>query len=62
MAQTAEAADAYRPRSASWWQSRRSRTLMMQVLAYSAVTAGAVILMIPFVWMLSSSLKAPEQI
>ncbi|MFO7633449.1 MAG: carbohydrate ABC transporter permease [Caldilinea sp.] len=62
MAQTTEAANANQPRNASWWQSRRSRTLMMQVLAYSVVTAGAVILMIPFVWMLSSSLKAPEQI
>jgi multiple sugar transport system permease protein len=62
MAQTTEAANANQPRSASWRQSRRSRTLMMQVLAYSVVTAGAVILMIPFVWMLSSSLKAPEQI
>lgn len=42
--------------------SQRTRHRLVQVLAYLVVTAGAVILMIPFVWMVSSSLKPPDQI
>lgn len=33
-----------------------------QVVAYVVVTLGAIVLMIPFLWMLSSSLKPPDQI
>ena len=62
MARTSQSASAGERRGASWRQSRRARTLTTQVLAYTVVTAGAVILMIPFAWMLSSSLKAPEQV
>lgn len=47
---------------AAWQQSRRNQTLATQILAYIVVTAGAVILMIPFAWMLSSSLKPLDQI
>ncbi|HEY65694.1 MAG TPA: carbohydrate ABC transporter permease [Caldilineae bacterium] len=47
---------------ADWRTSRRVRTLIVQVVAYITVTAGAIVLMIPFAWMLSSSLKAPDRI
>ncbi len=62
MAQTVQPINASQARNVSWRQSRRVRSALVQVLAYIVVTAGAVILMIPFAWMLSSSLKAPEQI
>ncbi|MCS7221849.1 MAG: carbohydrate ABC transporter permease [Anaerolineae bacterium] len=45
-----------------WRSSRYVRTLMVQTLAYLVVTAGAVVLMIPFAWMLSSSLKPLDRI
>jgi multiple sugar transport system permease protein len=67
MAQTAQAQDASRPtvhkgQSASWQGSRRNRNRIAKVVAYIIVTIGAIIFMIPFVWMLSSSLKPPDQI
>ena len=63
MAQMTEAQQAALQRTgASWRQSRRKQSLLAQFLAYIVVTAGAVVLMIPFAWMLSSSLKPPEQI
>ncbi len=54
------------PRSAAattdWRQSRRFRALSVQTLAYVIVLAGAVIFMIPFFWMLSSSVKPLDQV
>jgi multiple sugar transport system permease protein len=51
------------PASASArYGSRRNRRRLVQALAYIVVTVGAVILMIPFVWMVSSSLKPQDQI
>jgi multiple sugar transport system permease protein len=49
-------------RGATWQQSRRTQTLLAQILAYIVVTVGAIVLMIPFAWMLSSSLKPLNQI
>jgi multiple sugar transport system permease protein len=46
----------------SWRQSRSGQALLTQIIAYLIVTVGAIVLMIPFAWMLSSSLKAPAQI
>jgi multiple sugar transport system permease protein len=46
----------------SWRQSRSGQMLLAQIAAYIVVTAGAIVLMIPFAWMLSSSLKPPAQI
>ncbi len=46
----------------AWNGGQRNRSRLAQALAYIVVTAGAIIFMIPFVWMLSSSLKPPEQI
>ena len=39
-----------------------TRHRVTQTFAYIVVTAGAIIFMIPFVWMLSSSLKPLDQI
>jgi multiple sugar transport system permease protein len=47
---------------AAWWSSKRIRTLTVQAISYAIVTAGAVVLMIPFAWMLSSSLKPLDRI
>jgi multiple sugar transport system permease protein len=67
MAQTARAQDAGPPavqkrQDTSWQGSRRNRSRIVQALAYVIVTTGAIIFMIPFVWMLSSSLKPLDQI
>ena len=40
----------------------RGRTQLRRLAAYAALTVAAVILLLPFVWMLSLSLKTPEQI
>lgn len=45
-----------------WWASRRVRMVVLQILAYVIVTVGAVVLLIPFAWMLSSSLKPLERV
>lgn len=42
--------------------SKRNRSRLVQALAYIVVTIGAIIFLIPFVWMLSSSLKPQDQI
>jgi multiple sugar transport system permease protein len=67
MVQTARAQDGGQPalqkrQSTSWRGGRRNRSRIVQALAYVVVTAGAIIFMIPFVWMLSSSLKPLDQI
>lgn len=46
----------------SWRNSRSGRKGLGHVIAYIIVTVGAIIFMIPFVWMLSSSLKPQDQI
>ena len=46
----------------AWSGSRRNQTRATQLIAYIIVTVGAIIFMIPFVWMLSSSLKPLDQI
>lgn len=42
--------------------NRRNSKLLVQVFAYLVVTVGAIIFLIPFFWMLSSSLKPQDQI
>lgn len=51
-----------RPQPQSSYGSRRNRKRLVQIVAYAVVTAGAIIFMIPFAWMLSSSLKPLDQI
>ena len=66
MAQTASTAStstaAQGSQTTTHYGSRRNRTRLVQVLAYIIVTIGAIIFLIPFVWMLSSSLKPQDQI
>ncbi|MBW7881479.1 MAG: carbohydrate ABC transporter permease [Caldilineaceae bacterium] len=62
MAQVTQADPTLQQAGPSWRESRRYRDLIAQIVAYVTVTAGAVILMIPFAWMLSSSLKPLDQI
>lgn len=67
MAQTAQAQDAGQPpvhkrQGTSWQGSRHNQNRIAQVFAYIIVTAGAIIFMVPFAWMLSSSLKPLDQI
>jgi ABC-type glycerol-3-phosphate transport system permease component len=44
-------------RSVNLWAGRRFRTLVGNTLVYLVLFAGAFVLMIPFAWMLSTSLK-----
>lgn len=45
-----------------WLGSKKFRTNAVRILAYVIVTAGAIILLIPFVWMVSSSLKPLDRV
>ncbi len=49
-----------RPRSRSWL--RRHRQQVQTVLTYLLLCAGAVVLMVPFFWMLSTSLKTLDEV
>ena len=44
-----------------WLGSKKFRTNSVKLLAYVVVTAGAVVLLIPFFWMLSTSVKPLAQ-
>lgn len=46
----------------SWRQRRSTITLIWRLVAYIVVIIGAVVLMVPFLWMISSSLKPLNQI
>ncbi len=50
------------PAGRSWQQSRRTRRGVTRALAYIVVTLGGIIFLVPFAWMLSSSLKPLNQI
>ena len=44
------------------WRSRRSIRLRTQLITYVVLGLGAVIIMVPFLWMLSTSLKTNQDI
>lgn len=46
----------------SWRQRRSTINLVWRLVAYIVVFVGAVVLMVPFLWMISSSLKPLNQI
>ncbi len=46
----------------SWRHRRSTITLIWRLVAYIVVFVGAVVLMVPFLWMISSSLKPLNQI
>ncbi|TVQ21610.1 MAG: carbohydrate ABC transporter permease [Spirochaetaceae bacterium] len=41
----------------AWWENRRVRDRIYKTVSYVVVIAGAAVLTIPFLWMISSSLK-----
>lgn len=45
----------------SIWQSRRTRQRLSAILSHGLLLMGAVVMVIPFIWMLSTSFKAPGQ-
>lgn len=47
---------------ADWRHSRQGRNIILKTIIYIIVTAGAILFLIPFLWMLSSSLKPVDQI
>jgi multiple sugar transport system permease protein len=46
-------------RRASVWQSRRIRSTISNVISHTILIIGAFIMIVPFIWMLSTSFKAP---
>ena len=46
----------------AWWQSRGARDRIIRVFSYVVVIAGACVLMLPFLWMFSSSLKTQHAV
>ncbi|MFI7451474.1 carbohydrate ABC transporter permease [Nonomuraea sp. NPDC049714] len=57
-----EAPPATERRSAPAVPSRRGRRLVRMVLAYAALLAAAAVVLVPFAWMVSSSLKRNNQV
>jgi len=43
----------------SVWRSRRIQRLISQVISHTILLIGALIMVVPFIWMLSTSFKAP---
>jgi ABC-type glycerol-3-phosphate transport system permease component len=43
----------------SFWQSRRTKELISHGVSHFILIAGAFIMVVPFIWMLSTSFKAP---
>ena len=48
-------------RSLTLWQNRRIRSRLSAGLSHLLLLAGSVIMVLPFIWMLSTSFKAPGQ-
>ena len=46
-------------RRVSVWRSRRTQQTISKVLSHAVLIFGALIMIIPFIWMLSTSFKAP---
>lgn len=46
-------------RRVSVWQSRRIRQTISKVISHTILIIGAIIMIVPFIWMLSTSFKAP---
>lgn len=43
----------------SFWQSRRTKELISRGISHFILIAGALIMVVPFIWMVSTSFKAP---
>jgi len=49
---------AYEP----WYQRKVVRRIALMILIYALIVPGAVMLMLPFLWMVSTALKPPKQV
>lgn len=49
-------------RGLPWHQQRTTRRVLHAILVYALVIPGAIIFMIPLIWMLSTALKEPKQV
>ena len=50
------------PAQGSWLQSRRRQERIQRALTYTLLITGGIVMMIPFFWLVSSSLKEPSKI
>lgn len=53
---------ATRTATGSFWASRRRRAAVHQVLVYLMLAAGGILVLLPFIWMVSTSLKDLGQV
>jgi multiple sugar transport system permease protein len=54
-----------RPRAVNttpWWQRKRTRQIVHAVVVYGLLLPGALLFILPLLWMLSTALKEPKQI
>ncbi|HEX9017168.1 MAG TPA: carbohydrate ABC transporter permease, partial [Chloroflexota bacterium] len=51
-----------RPTTQHRGRRRSTSRTIGRIIAYTSITVGAVIMMLPFLWLISSSLKRPEEI
>lgn len=61
----AVSAASVRPRpvvGAPWWQRKRTRKVIHAVVVYGLLLPGALLFILPLLWMLSTALKEPKQI
>ncbi len=54
--------DESRTVSGTWFASQRTRHRIGQIAAYLLLTIGGVVMLVPFAWLVSSSLKSPQDI
>jgi multiple sugar transport system permease protein len=45
-----------------WWQRKRTRKILHALVVYALVLPGALIFILPLLWMVSTALKEPKQI
>lgn len=59
---TISSAASRKTRGLPWHQQRTTRRVFHAILVYALVIPGAIIFMIPLIWMLSTALKEPKQV
>jgi len=53
---------AIRPVAHPWYRRKGFRRAVYVILVYALIVPGAILLLLPFLWMLSTALKTPKQI
>ncbi len=51
-----------RSQQQSFWRTRRGQAMLLNGVSLTLATFGTLVIMIPFFWMLSTALKAPQDI